>query len=449
MTATTPSMPPGVRAEPEALIEEARRHQRRRRRRLIGLVAVVAAAGLAGLMLSQIGPGGRTTAQPLAGIRLATGPARYTSAPAYYAYIVQGNFYNYVSHGTQYVGTSNRYVKIRATATGRLLATISPPTPYNNFFALTADASGRTFVFAAQRLWERNAGDISRLFQRDERTPMKFLLVHITAAGYLQQAVLSLPQAVTPAQVPTIALSPDGTRLAVAFGARGQTAVVQVITLATGRARQWVAPHSLWRPVLNGNGAWTADGRTLAFVQWPIPPGLLLRALPATTRMRLLDTTAPDTSLASSRLLVLRPPAGEWAPAQPFLTPDGTELIGPVAREPSGHGNGASPPWTGELAVYSAHTGALLNTLAPWMWSNLSAPAPGRGGSPEQTVAWSNRTGSQLIVLQPRDDLNILGVLTGNTFTQAGGKLIPRQPAAYQELQYALRIAAQMKITSW
>jgi hypothetical protein len=441
MRAATPGTPPGVRSEPEALIEEARRRQHRRRRR-ISLAAVLAAAGLAGLIFSQIGPGGRTTAQPLAGIRLAAGPARYASAPAYYAYVVQGNIYNYVSNGTQYSDTANRYIKIRATATGRLLATISPPKPYNAVAGLTADASGRTFVFAAQRLWERNAGDLPRLFTRDDRTPMKFLLVHITPAGHLQRAVLSLPQAVTPAQVPTIALSPDGTRLAVAFGARGQTAVVQVITLATGQSRQWVAPHSVWRPVLSREGAWTAGGRTLAFEQRVISPSVVLRHVPATTWMRLLDTTAPGTSLASSRLLVLRPPAGNWALEQPFLTPDGTKLIGPVAKEPPGHGNGPNPPWTGELAVYSARTGALLNTLAPWVWRNLSPTAPGHGGVPEQTVAWSNRTGSQLIVLQPRDELNILGVLTGNTFAQAGGKLIPQQPPAYQELQYALRIAA-------
>lgn len=320
MRATAPGTPPGVRAEPEALIEEARRRQHRRRR-WIGLAAVVTAAGLAGLVFSQIGPGGRTSAQPLAGIRLAAGPVRYSSAPAYYAYAVQGDIYNYVSNGAQYVGTANRYVKIRATATGRLLATISPPLPYNGFAGLTADASGRTFVFAAQRLWERNADDLPRLFKRDDQTPMKFLLVHITPAGYLQRAVLSLPQAITPAQVPTIALSPDGTRLAVAFGARGQTAVVQVITLATGQARQWVAPHSLWRPVLNREGAWTADGRTLAFEQHVISRSVVPRRAPATTWMRLLDTTAPGTSLASSRLLVLHPPAGDWAPEQPFLTP--------------------------------------------------------------------------------------------------------------------------------
>jgi hypothetical protein len=441
MRTAAPGTPPGIRAEPEALIEEARRRQHRRRRR-IGLAAVVAAAGLAGLVFSQIGPGGRTPAQPSAGIRLAAGPVRYTSAPAYYAYVVQGYIYNYVSNGTQYGETANRYVKIRATATGRLLATISPPAPYNGIDGLTADASGRTFVFAVRRFWERNAGDFPRLFRRDDQTPMRFLLVHITPAGHLQRAVLSLPQAITPAQVPTIALSPDGTRLAVAFGARGQTAVVQVITLATGRARRWVAPHSLWRPVLSREGAWTADGRTLAFEQRVIPRSPVLRRAPATTWMRLLDTTAPGTSLASATLLVLRPPAGDWAPEQPFLTPDGTKLIGPVAKEPPGHGNGPNPPWTGELAVYSARTGALLTTLAPWVWRNLFPPVPGRGGAPEQTVAWSNRTGSQLIVLQPRDELNILGVLTGNTFTPAGGNLIPQQPAAYQELQYALRIAA-------
>ena len=51
-----------------------------------------------------------------------------------------------------------RSVKLRATVTGKLLATVSPPKPYNNFSLLTAAANGRMFVFGAMRYWERNAG---------------------------------------------------------------------------------------------------------------------------------------------------------------------------------------------------------------------------------------------------------------------------------------------------
>ena len=47
-------------------------------------------------------------------------------------------------------------------------------------------------------------------------------------------------------------------------------------------------------------------------------------------------------------------------------------------------------------------------------------------------------------MLQPRGDLNVLGVLAQNTFTPAGDELIPQQPATCQQLQYALRIARQM-----
>jgi hypothetical protein len=41
--------------------------------------------------------------------------------------------------------------------------------------------------------------------------------------------------------------------------------------------------------------------------------------------------------------------------------------------------------------------------------------------------------------LQPRNKLNDLGVLTGNTFTQADNKVLPGQPPGYRELQYVLR----------
>jgi hypothetical protein len=371
-------------------------------------------------------------------------PPDYASAPAYYAYGVQGNLYSYVSHGTQYgASVQGRYIKVRATSTGKLLATVSPPKPYNDFSVLTGAANGRAFVFGAMRYWQRNAGPSPRLAARNQTTPMIFLLLRVTAGGHVQLSTLSLPETLTPQQGPSVALSPDGTRLAVAYS-RGTGPVVQVVTLGSGQVRTWRQPRAAWRPVLVGRGGWSGNGRTLMVAE--VPGTLLLPARPArrqyqpptSTTVKLLDTAARGSGLAASPVRTLRAPAGRSAPGTVFLTPDGTRLIGPV--ETDGLKDGGS---AGELAVYSTHTGALLHTLAPWRWPG-GYSAPGRGGFPKQQVAWSNVSGSQLIVLQPRNQLNVLGVLSDGSFAGMGGAMLPGSAAGYRELQYALRSSSQM-----
>jgi hypothetical protein len=110
--------------------------------------------------------------------------------------------------------------------------------------------------------------------------------------------------------------------------------------------------------------------------------------------MLLLDTAMRGGRLASRAVLVLHAPPARSAPALLFLTPDGTQLIGSVQT------TALTGPTAGELAVYSARTGALLQTLAAWWWPGGTSPA-GRGGFPRQQVAWSNVSGGQLIVLSP------------------------------------------------
>ena len=392
------------------------------------VIAVIAGA----LALSRV----IQSQPPVAGI-----PPDYSSAPPYYAYAVPGDIDNYVSHSTQKgYGVQGRYLKVRATSTGKLLATISPPKPYNDFSVLTGAANGRTFVFGAMHYWEHNAGPSPRLEARDQRTPMVFLLLRITAGGHVQLSTLSLPETLTPQQEPSVALSPDGTRLAVAFY-RGTSAVVQVITLGSGQVRTWAQPRASWHPSLARQGAWSGNGRTLLVGEEPgtffLPVGPVEVHPMRTSRVLLLDTNAPGGGPPAGQVLVLHAPAGKLAPTTVFLAPDGVTLIGTVPTDQPGASS------AGALAVYSARTGSLLRTLAAWQWPRVSIP-PGRGGFPRPQVAWSNVSGGQLIVLQPRNQLNVLGVLSHGSFAGRGGAMLPGSAAGYRELQNALRSGSQL-----
>jgi hypothetical protein len=367
----------------------------------------------------------------------------YAGVPRYYAYTVQGDIYDYTAHGTQYgAGVTGRYLKIRATGSGKLVATVFPPKPYNNFQMISADATGTVFVLGAMRYWQRYANTRPSVLARNQVTPIRFLVVRITG-GRAKVSGLPLPVTVTPGQRPSMALSPDGTRLALAYGGGGRPAVLQVITLPDGRVRRWTSRPVSWTPMLSGRGAWTANGRTLVLQQWDLllsRSGNALRQYrpPAATPVYLIDTVVPGGRLAASKLVTLVRPLDESAPWQVFITPDGTKLIGATSR-PSRLPAGLS---RGELSVYSARTGARVQRLAPWKW-NEGDSRPGHGGAPRELLAWSNPSGSQFIVLHPVDDLNILGSLTGGTFRTTGAPL-PRQPAGYQELEYALRTASQV-----
>ncbi len=181
MNAAPPRLLPDAGAPAEALINEARRHQHRRYL-LIGLAAVAMLAGAAGVTVSQIRSGSQPPGLAVSGFSFAGAPASYSSAPVYYAYAVSGDTYDYFSQGTGtlYSGSvPGRYLKIRDTGTGKLLARISPPKPYNDFALFTGDASGRTFVVAAMRYWDRGGSYSAKLAERTLRTPMTFLLLHI------------------------------------------------------------------------------------------------------------------------------------------------------------------------------------------------------------------------------------------------------------------------------
>ena len=335
----------------------------------------------------------------------ANGAPPYSGIPPYYAYAVQGNTYSRTIHGTQYSDSVvARHVTIRATASGKVLRTVSPPAPYNAFESFTGAANGRTFVLAAHRNRYTKTGN--EYYKLDQRTPLKFMIVRITPGGRTQLSALSLPETLTEAQEPSLALSPDGTKLAVAYGGSGKPAVVEVITLATGQMQRWTSPPPAATPALGGPGAWTSDGRILALGQMSVKPGGIIRTVP--TQMRLLNTTAPGTNLAAASRLVIVNGAGSFP--WPFITPDGTKLIGEIGHQPAGRG---ATTESGALGVYSARTGTLLGVIGRWQ-------RHGRGvifDRARQTVVWSNPSGSRLIVEMPRQKVNEVGILTGDRFT--------------------------------
>ena len=360
------------------------------------VMAVIAGTFLFAHIVSGSGPSSSAT----------SGPPPYSGIPPYYAYAVQGNTFSRTIHGTQYVDSViARYVKIRATASGKVLRTISPPAPYNAFESFAGAANGRTFVLAANQNRYTKTGN--EYYKLDQRTPLKFMILRITPSGHTQLSPLSLPGTLTEAQAPTLALSPDGAKLAVAYGGGGKPAVVQVITLATGQMRQWTSPPPTATPVLGGPGAWTSDGQTLALGQMSIQPSGTIRSTP--TQMRLLSTTAPGSSLAAASKLVTLHGAGSFP--WPFITPDGTKLIGEMGHRPARTGTITE---SGALGVYSARTGTLLQVIGRWQQHGRG---PGSLSHARQAVVWSNPSGSRLIVEMPRGQLNKVGILTGDTFT--------------------------------
>jgi hypothetical protein len=368
------------------------------------VLAVLAGALTIGRAVSGTGPDQAVTGG---------GPARYARIPPYYAYAVQGDSYHRTVHGTIYDDSVlARYVKVKATHGGKVLATVSPPAPDNSFVSFTGDASDGAFVFAAQRLTYGATGQ--EHYQQDLRRPLTFTILRITPGGRTHVSRLSLPETLTAAQQPTLALSPDGTRLAVAYGGGRQPAVVQVITLATGRLRQWTAPHAA-TPVLTGLGAWTSDGRVLAIGQMVIEPDGTIRNEPEQTR--LLDTAAPGTSLTAGRLVTLHGSQGFWS----FLTPDGTKLITVYGGIPAGPHAATEPAG---LGVYSARTGALLRVVGRSQLHGWSALRKA-----QRLVAWSDFAGDRLIVEIPQGTTDAVGYLTGRKFSPlpaaAGASLVP------------------------
>ena len=303
-------------------------------------------------------------------------------------------------------GPWSRSAEVRATTTGAVLATIRPPAPFGAFTWVSGASDDRTFILAAQRFWAIAPGNRgAKAQERDGTTPTRFFKVSFTpSTGTARLTELAGPGKVDTSQLFGVALSPDGTKLALDSGHS-----IQVISLATGAKREWLWPGGGWVGNFKPFGqvlSWTADGRKLAFQQWG-------GKFEETAHARILDTTAPGNSLLSAKFVVTfphKPGVLTLDPGNTLITPDGTKIVAGTMTD------AWKPPYATKLGIteFSASTGKIERSLDQFRYH-------GPGGY--QDVLWSDPSGATLIVSDPRGKAKaaVLGVLTGNRFTALPG----------------------------
>ncbi len=252
-----------------------------------------------------------------------SGPA---ALPRYYVALTFTSGERFGGYGE--LSTPQTKAVIRATATGRALATVAPPWPNGTFAGVTAAAGDRTFVVAAQKL--------ARIPLDGKFTvpATRFFLLRLgpglgRPVGRVTLTPLPIPAFPVGTEVTDFALSPDGSRLAVVSGRADNPRLrpkLSVYNLSAGTERTY-QPGSVGNTpgvpitwITQNSLSWATDNRTLALVygQWRGREGV-----------RLLDTDRPGSGLlANSRVAIPQSRFTSWTQIQ--LTADGQTIIGNV-----------------------------------------------------------------------------------------------------------------------
>jgi hypothetical protein len=347
------------------------------------LAPVAAAAAVAGVIIASLAISGLIL-RPAGTGRPANSSGVFAKVPRYFVAIPE---------------VPGRAVVVGATATGAELGTVAPPKPHTFFAWVGAAGDGRTFVLGTSSL-PRGPWDVTT------PRPVKLYRLVLGRSGHPGHlARLPIP---TETGITGLALSPDGSKLAVSFlpVPRQTGSKIEVFSLATGARREWVWPGrgtlgQIAMPVTSGELQWEADNRTLMFeVTTRTPDGW-----PA--QLYLLDTATPGGSLlaSSTRIPVpgtylgLQHNRTQYIVGMPLITGDGTKLIAPFYRQ-------EAPPRVFGFSIteFSVRTGKPIRVLYQRR-SGTEAAAT--------AVYWVNTDGTAMIAVRGP----VFGVQTPATFT--------------------------------
>jgi hypothetical protein len=386
---------------------QSRRARRPGRQLLTGLLAAAAviAVTVVALILTRL-PGTQVPVPPSSPLH---------EVPPYY--VVPGpDHFTPLGKGRDRV---TQDVLIKSTLTGKTLAIIRPPGSGGTLGVAGAAADDRTFLLVATSPTRSELYEYSRLYvARFDPVDRKATLTRLNIPAFRDGP--------NPGGVAGVVISPDGSEVAVAFE-NAKSAQIKIYSLPNGTVRTWkyTAPVSYPFSGLGGGNALTWSRNGLLAFDWsyarsaspvmPVPP----------QGMRLLNTSLSGGSLiADSAPFCLQLEFGGAYYGQ-YLTSDGKQVIVPVyspvkiGRRPAkcataAAGNGVlkSRP---AIEEFSVSTGRATAILGQFSWGNRQTLLE------QETLYWSNPSGSVLVVLGPAgpgpDAGQTLGVLSHGRFT--------------------------------
>jgi hypothetical protein len=328
-----------------------------------------------------------------------------------------------------------QHIVVKDTRTGATLVTARPPAPYHSFAAIAGAPDDRTFVLAARPV----SGNVTRNSQYIEKL---FRARLDPAKRTLTMTPLPIPEFTPSTLLDGMALSPDGTEIAVALetGRFHYQLEIRLYSLAGELLKTWQSngKSKVQGPALMswaGNGVlainWTRYTRNSRNTRAVYQSGLWL-----------LNTNAASGSLVhQSRLIVPDNVLSGFLPwGDALLSSNGETIVtqmigyGPGAPlfERSTHRVGITPigaqPYdqpgdSWKIEEFSAATGRPIRALWPVHSGGKEYPL----WLPGDAVMWTNASGS-IVVLQatltngpPSHWRLAMGVLSGNHFRPIPG----------------------------
>ena len=348
------------------------------------LAPLAAALAVIALVITMVNVRHTENRPPATGSSLVAPPG-VPAGPPVSSYVRSGQVPPY------YVTATETDAVVHLTVSGASVATIRPSLPGGTMVAVTAAGDGRTFVLGEQG---------------QDRKAVTFYQFRLGSSGR-PGALTRLPMSVADGKtMGDVALSPDGTRLAIAVAPGGGVQQVRLYPVSGGPARTWSATGgTTGGPFALRSLSWAASQRTLAFNWWA----------GQTQSVRLLNLgNAGGSLLAASRPAVTLANTANMGQTlyqcgSLILTPDGSELVCASGEITKIAKDGIITYTTG-FPEFSAATGRVTRILGHWHPNQWHEPLV-------VELLWSDASGRVLIGVIHAGGRNWVGVISGNKFT--------------------------------